>query len=402
MHPSSRVRGAKSRRLHGRRIVLGVSGSIAAVESVHLAHELIRHGAEVIPVMTQAAATIITPLALEFATGRPPVLHLSGAGEHVAWMDGPEKADLLLVAPATANTLAKIALGIDDTALTSFATVALGSGTPLVVAPAMHEVMNRNPAIEARLKELQAMGVHVVPPRIEEGKAKLATPEEIVDAVIHRLAEGPWAGKKVLVIGGSTAEPVDPIRVLTNRSTGRMAVELARAAFHEGADVTLWNAWGSVPLPAWARIRRFETVKQALALATRKNLAPFDAVFLPAALGDFAPRAAKHKIPTDGPAPTIALEPLPKVIKTVRAHAPKATLVMFKAESDGAKLLERARQRKEEYGADLVVANLDDAFGATATRVQLVDGKAKPTTVQGPKSELARAILAAAAKHLRG
>jgi phosphopantothenoylcysteine decarboxylase / phosphopantothenate---cysteine ligase len=400
MHPAARLKGLRSRHLAGRRIVLGVSGSIAAVESVRLAHELIRHGADVIPVMTPSAATLITPLALEYATGRAPIVHLSGRGEHVEWMDGPKRADLLLLAPATANTLAKVALGIDDTALTTFASVALGSGVPVVVAPAMHEVMERNAAVRKRLAELREMGVLVVPPRVEEGKAKLATPEDVAEAVIHRLAKGPWVGKRVLVVSGSTAEPVDPVRVLTNRSSGRMGVALATAAHRCGADVTLWNAWGLVPLPGFVHIERFQTVREAARMAEGGSVADFDAIFVPAALSDFAPKVVAQKLSSDAPPPPLRLEVLPKVIRALRRRAPKAVLVAFKAESDARRLLARAAQRRRDYGADLVVANTADAFGAERTQVWLV-GSGRPRRVRGTKADVAQRILDAAARSLR-
>jgi phosphopantothenoylcysteine decarboxylase / phosphopantothenate---cysteine ligase len=399
MHPSARLRGAKSGHLAGRRIVLGVSGSIAAVEAVRTANELIRHGATVLPVMTPAAASLVTPLAMEYATGHPPVVHLSGAGEHVAWMDGPERADLFLIAPATANTLSKIALGIDDTALTSIATVALGSGVPVVVAPAMHEVMGRHPILQRRLKDLASLGVTIVPPRLEEGKAKMATPEDLAEACIHRLAQGPWVGRRVLVVSGSTAEPVDPVRVLTNRSSGRMGVELAVAAHRAGADVTLWNAWGLVPLPNFVRVERFQTVRDALNLAQKRRIADFDAILVPAALGDFAPRPVRHKLSSDTTPPPLALERLPKVIRALRKRAPKAVVVAFKAESDARQLIARATERRSEYGAQLVVANTAEAFGAERAEVHLVD-EARPRRVRGAKAELAEAILEAAARHL--
>lgn len=401
MHPSARLRGAKSGHLKGRRIVLGVSGSIAAVESVRVAHELIRHGAEVIPVMTPSAATLITPLALEFATGRAPVVHLSGRGEHVEWMDGPRRADLLLLAPATANTIAKIALGIDDTALTSFASVALGAGVPIVLAPAMHAVMEKNTAVEKRLRELKEMGVHVVEPRREEEKAKLATPEDLAEACIHRLAKGPWTGKRVLIISGSTAEPVDPIRVLTNRSTGRMGTELATACYRRGARVSLWNAWGSVPLPTFADVRRFETVRDALRLCESEKLSDFDAIFVPAALSDFAPEPSKAKIHSDNGPATLKLKQLPKVLKTIRRRAPKAVLVAFKAESDPRILLKRAEERRREYGVDVMVANTARAFGAASAEAFVVTDRGRPRRLRGAKEVLAERILDAAAPRLR-
>lgn len=400
MHPAARLRAKRSRYLAGRRIVLGVAGSIAAVESVRVAHELIRHGAEVLPVMTPAATTVITPLALEYATGHAPVLHLSGAGEHVAWMDGPRRADLLLVAPATANTVTKMALGIDDTALTTFASVALGSGVPVVVAPAMHEVMGANPAVRRRLRDLEEYGVTIVPPRIEEERAKLATAEAIADACIHRLALGPWVGRRVLVVSGSSAEAIDPVRVLTNRSTGRMGIELATAAYRAGARVTLWNGWGLVPLPSFAQARRFESVRDLLRMCEAERLADFDAIFVPAALSDFAPRPVAQKLSSAPARMRLELERLPKALKTIRRRAPKAVLVGFKAETDARRLIARARERRREYGAQLMVANTHRAFGAARTDAWLVADGTRPQKISGPKPAVAQRILEAAARRL--
>jgi phosphopantothenoylcysteine decarboxylase / phosphopantothenate---cysteine ligase len=394
MHPSARLRSTKGRHLAGRRIVLAVSGSIAAVESVRLAHELIRHGAEVIPVMTKAATDMINPLALEYATGVPPILTLTGKGEHVALCGGGKgSADLLLVAPATANTIAKIALGIDDTALTSCATVALGAGVPIVIAPAMHEVMGHHPAVQQRLQELEMMGIPIVAPRIEEEKAKVASPETIVDVVIHRLASGPLQGKRVLVISGSTAEPLDPIRVVTNRSSGRMGVALATAAYRAGAKVDLWNAWGLVPMPPFAHVERFESVGQLLKMVDKRDLSKYDLILVPAALGDFAPKASKEKIPSDLGAVRLEMQAVPKVLPRIRKQAPNAFLVGFKAESDPKTLLARARQRMGEYRVDLMVANTKETFGSTDASVLVVAPRGTPRRLRGTKDEVAHGIL---------
>ncbi len=201
MHPIANIRGSASDHLAGRRIVLGISGSIAAVKCVELARELTRHGAEVHAVMSGAAQGIITADAMEFATGNPVITKLTGAVEHVALLgDVPERADLLLIAPATANTVGKMAWGIDDTVVTTFATVAFGTGVPVVVAPAMHDAMMRNKPVQRNIETLvNDLGVTWVEPKVEEKKAKLAEPDAIVDAVIHRLAceaNGPFAGTK--------------------------------------------------------------------------------------------------------------------------------------------------------------------------------------------------------------
>lgn len=394
MHPSQRLSGLKSKHLMGRRIVLAVTGSIAAVESVRIAHELIRHGAEVFPVMTRSATALVGPQALEYATGHPPVVELTGRGEHVALCGGGKgSADLLLVAPATANTIAKIALGIDDTAVTSCATVALGAKVPLVVAPAMHEVMGENEAVRDRLRDLRKLGVHIVEPRREEEKAKIAAPEAIADAVIHRLASGAWTGREVLIISGSSAEPLDPIRVLTNRSSGRMGVALATAAYRRGAHVELWNAWGLAPLPDFARVRRFESVGDLDGLVAKTDLSRFDVILVPAALGDFAPAASREKISSERGAFQVPLKPLPKILPKIRKKARDTVLVGFKAESDARRLLLRAKARLKETGADLFVANTTAAFSAEHAEAWLVGTSGRPKRVRGDKASVADAIL---------
>lgn len=402
MHPSAALRGTKGGHLDGRRIVLAVSGSIAAVESVKIAHELQRHGATVVPVMTQAATKILNPLALEYATGTPPILHLTGQGEHVKLLGTNGDADLLLVAPATANTIAKIALGIDDTAVTSCATVAIGSGRPVVVAPAMHEVMGHNPAVADRVRDLHRLGLIVVDPRVEEGKAKIADADTIVSNVIHALADGPLKGRNVLVVSGSTAEPLDPVRVLTNRSSGRMGVELATAAFRRGARVDLWNAWGLVPLPPFPKVTRFERVEDLERLVAKTDLSRYHLILVPAALSDFSPPARKDKVPSDAGAFTVELKPVAKVLPKIRKKAPRAVLVGFKAETDAKRLVDRARERLGSTGADLFVANTSEAFGAEKADVFLVRASGKARRVGGAKSSLAEAILDEAQKDLTG
>src|SRR5579871_4642841 len=261
VHPSRAIRGGKSQLLAGRRIVVGISGSIAAIEMPRVIRELIRHGAEVRAVMSPDAARIVTPETIAFATGNPPIVQLSGEVEHVTLMGpGEGRADLLLLAPATANTISKIAHGIDDTAVTSFATVALGGGVPVLVAPAMHAHMGQNPAIRENLDRLRSWGVEIIAPLAAEGEEKLATPEEISAAVLHRLARGPWAGRRVIVIGGAARESIDSVRSLTNESSGETAVQLAVQAYFRGAQVELWASPLEVAIPSFLPLKRWRSV----------------------------------------------------------------------------------------------------------------------------------------------
>src|SRR5436190_1726133 len=174
MHPAERLRGRKSMKLQGKTIVLGITGSIAAVETVKLAHELIRHGAEVHAVLTRSATEIVHPNALQFATGNPVVTAITGSMEYLTMCGRDGKANLLLIAPCTANTMGKIAQGIDDTTVTTYAANALGSGIPILLAPAAHESMMDNPAVAANIRRLRELGVEFVEAKREEDMAEKA------------------------------------------------------------------------------------------------------------------------------------------------------------------------------------------------------------------------------------
>ncbi len=228
--------------LSGKQIVVAVTGSIAAVEVVKLIHSLRRCGAEVQPVMSSAAMGIISPEALTYASGKQTITALSGSVEHVLFCGDGGSADLLLIAPCTANTIGKIACGIDDTPVTTFATTALGSGIPLIIVPAMHHSMYRHPAVVANLCRIRDWGVGVIDPRIEEGKAKIASNEEIVLHCERAVMGQPLRGKRVLITSGPCRERVDDVRVLTTRSSGQMGRSLALQAFRLGADVTVVHA----------------------------------------------------------------------------------------------------------------------------------------------------------------
>jgi phosphopantothenoylcysteine decarboxylase/phosphopantothenate--cysteine ligase len=183
-HPSKDIIGSKSNILKGRKIALCVTGSVAAIKCPEIARELMRQGAEVYVVMSSMAQKIIHPYLMEWATGNPVVTELTGKIEHVALAgEGVGKVDLVLVAPATANTISKIACGIDDTPATTVVSTALGSGIPVMVVPAMHESLYRHPVVTENIRKLQSLGIEFVGPRVEGGKARIAETKEIVEAV---------------------------------------------------------------------------------------------------------------------------------------------------------------------------------------------------------------------------
>jgi phosphopantothenoylcysteine decarboxylase/phosphopantothenate--cysteine ligase len=398
VHPSEAIRGRKSSLLGGRTIVFGISGSIAAVEVPKVARELLRHGARLEAVLSEDAAGIITPEAIRFATGNPPVTRLTGDVEHVRWFGpGPSQADLFLICPATANTLSKVAHGIDDTPVATCASLALGAGVPVAVAPAMHGGMSRNPFVAESLDRLRRAGVHVISPVEEEGESKLASPETIAAEVIHILARGPWRGRRVLVVGGSTSEPLDEVRSLTNEGSGQLAVDLAVQAYFRGAEVETWMGELKVPWPPFLRVERFRTVEELRerVRSAGASLARFDAIWVPAALSDFRPRPYEGKIPSDQPRVSLELERVDKVLPEIRARAPagQTLLIAFKLEARGDRLLEKAHASLCASGADAVVANDRRGMGGPRTEVVLVRPGQRPHHYQGTKDVVAGRLL---------
>jgi phosphopantothenoylcysteine decarboxylase/phosphopantothenate--cysteine ligase len=391
MHPSEALRSSKGNELDGRRIVLGITGSIAAVESFELVRELVRHGADVRVVMTPEAVKLVTPYAMEFASGHAAITELTGAAEHVDLLgDYPGRADLLLVAPCTANTLSKMALGIDDTAVTTMATVAIGSRIPVLVAPAMHLAMYEHPAVRENLARLGTMGVRFIGPVVEGKKARVSTITEIVDRVLSSFSPGDLTGRRVLVIGGSSEEPIDRVRVITNTGTGETAVAIAQAASKRGAAVELWAGRMSVPVPSGISTRVFRTVGDLLSIIDQVD---HDAVIVPASLSDYAPIEATSKIPSNEASLQLNLRPLPKVLPALRPRT--KVLVGFKAEADvtEAKLVLKARARLNEYGLDMIVANDLGNVGAGRTKAVLITSTGKKWKFTGSKAELADLIL---------
>jgi phosphopantothenoylcysteine decarboxylase/phosphopantothenate--cysteine ligase len=372
------------RRLEGKTIVLAVTGSIAAVETVRLAHELRRRGAVVQAVMSAAACGIVHPDALTYATGREAITRCTGMVEHVLYCGEGGCADLLLVAPCTANTIGKIAHGIDDTPVTTFATTALGRRMPVVVVPAMHESMYRHPGVVENLAKLESWGIDVVPPRIEEEKAKIAGTEEIALHVERALLGRPLAGKRVVVTSGACAEPVDDVRVLTTRSTGQMGRALALEAYRLGAAVTVVHA-GRVPCVENVHVETAGGMMEAVLEEVGKGA---DYYLSAAAVSDFAPERAAGKIPSGAPV-EIALRPLPKVLDAV-LRVFSGTVVAFKLGWD-----EEARAaRMLDAGAAMVVVNTPPAMGAAGGEFVLMK-KDSRRKVTGTKEEVAEAIWSA-------
>jgi phosphopantothenoylcysteine decarboxylase/phosphopantothenate--cysteine ligase len=371
--------------LDGVNVALGVSGSIAAVKTVELAHELRRQGAAVRAVTTPATEWIINPWALQYATDNPVVTEITGAVEHVELCGRDGWADVLLIAPATANTVGKMAAAIDDTPVTTTATTALGADLPVVVAPAMHEPMYDHPGVLDALDRLESWGVQFADPRIEEGKAKIATEDAIATAVARATTPDTLAGKRVLVTSGGTTESIDPIRTLSNRASGKTGRAVARACHARGAEVVVVHNGPDLP---WATVEHVESAAE-MTDAVLEHIDTADALVSAAAISDYTVDTAGEKIRSGQEGLTLDLTPTQKLIDTVRETAPDLSIVGFKAETadDEAAIVEEARSLQERAGLAFVVGNAATVMGETDTRAILVDGD-ETETVEGSKSEL--------------
>ncbi len=400
-HPTLDLKSTKSHSLDGKNIVLCVTGSIAAVETVKLARELVRHGAAVQGVMSGAARTIIHPWALEYATGKKAIVDITGDVEHVALCGRRKEAyDLLLIAPCTANTIGKIASGIDDTPVTTFATTAIGSKIPIIIVPAMHGSMFDHPIVQDNIRKLESIGISFIMPKVEEGAAKMPSVEEIVINVERTLSASPLKGKKVLVTSGPNFEPIDPIRVLTSRSTGRMGTELALEAYRRGADVAVVHR-SETGIRGIRDIFAdgFRDMKGAVLDELGKG---YDIYISAAAISDFTVDSSPEKLSSGEPV-TIKLKPVEKLLDRVRHDFPGLFIVAFKAESVGDDaLIDRAVRAMDRSMANLVVAN---KFGGVRdpryNEVYIVKGDGSIEHVSGEKSMVASRILDAVSEFFR-
>jgi phosphopantothenoylcysteine decarboxylase/phosphopantothenate--cysteine ligase len=355
--------------LEGVNVALGVTGSIAAVKTVELAHELRRRGASVRGVTSESARGIIHPWALEFATENPVVTEITGNVEHVSLCGREGWADVLLIAPATANTVGKVAAAVDDSPVTTTATTALGAGVPVVVAPAMHEPMYDHPGVLDAIERVESWGVEFVSPRIEEGKAKIATIESIALETARAATPNPLAGCRVVITSGPTIEEIDPVRVLTNRSSGKTGRAVARACYARGADVTLVHNGDDVP---YATVEQVESVADMLT-AVEEAVEKADALVSAAAVGDYTVEGSSEKI-RSGQNLSLEFEPTVKILDSVRDAHPDLSIVGFKTETsdeDGA-MVEAARETLSRVGLAFVVANDASVMGETETRALFV------------------------------
>lgn len=369
-HPSRDIVGSDGSELAGRRIVLCVSGSVAAYKAIELARLMMRRGADVRCVASAASARLLRPAYLKWATGNPVVTGLTGDMEHVELADYG-RSDMIVVYPATANTLGRMANGMDDGPVSSVLAVGFGARIPVLAAPAMHEAMYSNPAV-VRNVEFLKLKAEIVGPVVREGKARAAEPGEVLERVMDRLAPRVLRGRRALVVSGPTSEKIDPVRSVTSSSTGRTGALVASALLAAGASVSMVYGPGCEAPPRGARVLRVESASEMDAAVARELRKKCDVVVMAAAVSDYAPVFRRSKLRSGRPEVSVRMRRTPKIIDSVKKRRPGVFLVGFKAESgvSEAALVSRARKKIRESGADFVVAN--DVGRASGDRARAV------------------------------
>jgi phosphopantothenoylcysteine decarboxylase/phosphopantothenate--cysteine ligase len=392
--------------LSNKRIVLGVTGSIAAYKAVDLASKLTQAGAQVDVVLTNSAEKFITPLTFQSVTGRRAYTDsdLWGNEAHVLHVGLAHQADLFVIAPCTANTIAKLAHGQADTLLT---VTALASTSPLVIAPAMDGGMFDNAATQENLDTLRKRGAYIIEPvdgHLASGLTGIGRLPETPDLIGHiRLLlgrRGLLASKKVLVTAGGTQEPLDPVRVITNHSSGKQGYALAQAALDAGAQVKLITTPVSLTPPVGAEVLRVQTAKQMLD-AVLSELPDSDVLIMAAAVADFRPKnQSEQKIKKEGGVPQVELEATEDILKAVAGSRSKMkrlrVVAGFAAESQN--LLQNASNKLQSKKLDLIAANdisaTDAGFAVETNRITLlfVDGRKESLSLMN-KTEVAEVII---------
>jgi phosphopantothenoylcysteine decarboxylase/phosphopantothenate--cysteine ligase len=365
-HPSNEIVGTKGESLKGKTICVCVTGSVAAVNTPNLCRELMRLGADVYVVMSHAATQLIHPNLLHWATGNKVITELTGDIEHITLAgerpNNKGKADLILVAPATANTISKIASGIDDTPVTTVVTTAFGSKTPIIIVPAMHESMYNHPILNENIEKLKKFGVKFVLPRVIESKAKIAETQEIVNFIVNILNPNKdCKGLNFIVTTGPGREYIDRVRFISNPSSGKMGMEIAAEIISRGGNVALVNGQSTASVPIGVEEKTVESAQDYINVVSQLiQERKYTFLISAAAIADFTPsKKFDEKISSSMKILSLELTATPKLIEIARKLDPSLFIVAFKAESDltPEKLVDKAYHRLQDSNANLIVAN---------------------------------------------
>jgi phosphopantothenoylcysteine decarboxylase/phosphopantothenate--cysteine ligase len=391
--------------LSNKRILLGVTGGIAAYKSAELLRELQRQGADVQVIMTESACRFVTPVTMQALSGKPVFTDMwdSRTPNGMPHIELSRDRDIIVVAPATAGFIAKLVHGAADDLLS---TLCLARECPLMVAPAMNRQMWENPATQRNIEQLHRDGLVVLGPDSgdqacgETGMGRMLEPADLVRSIGAWFQPKLLAGTHVLITAGPTFEPIDPVRGITNRSSGKMGYAVARAALEAGAQVTLISGPVSLEAPASTHLVRVETARQMLD-AVNAHVVRCDIFVGVAAVADYHVSNNKpQKIKKDGAIPTLELVPNPDIIEEVARRPNPPFCVGFAAESENLEQNAEAKRRRKKL--PLLAANLAQAaIGADESELVLFDDDGVHRMVRASKIELARALIRHIAKLYR-
>ena len=394
--------------LQGKKIVICITGSVAAIETPKLVRELRRKGAIAYCVMSKNSKNIINPKVLEWASGNEVITELTGKVEHVMLCGEHEKkADFVLIAPSTANTIGKIAAGIDDTPVTTVITTALGSSIPIIIVPAMHISMYNNKIVIDNITKLKRYGICFINPRIDENKAKFPDPGLIVDFLNDFFVKKDLVGRKIVVTAGATIEEIDPARIITNKSSGKMGIAIATRAAKRGAEIKLIS--GNTIVKPRMNIDETKALSSLeMSRAIKSNLdSDVDVVIHCAAVSDFKIKKSDSKIRSNNEL-NLELMPTTKILDNIKKWNPGVFLVGFKAEYNlkEKELINSAYQKLRQSNSDLVVANdvgkKGIGFFSDKNEVYVVDKKKNVRHIpKADKLKIADQIIDEVAKRLR-
>jgi phosphopantothenoylcysteine decarboxylase/phosphopantothenate--cysteine ligase len=358
-HPSLDIVNSSGVELSGKKIVLCVAGSVAAYKAIELARLLMRHGANVTCVTSSAVTKLVQPDYFKWATGNEVITKLTGELEHIRLADY-NQADLIVVYPATANTLGKLANGIDDTPVSTVLTVGFGSKIPILMCLAMHASMYDNIAVKKNIEFLKNK-IDFQKPQMIEGKAKAPEPEDVLDHILKKYGlSSILKDKKILMTAGPTIEYIDPVRVITNQSSGKTGVLLASELISAGSKVTLVYGPGIENPPKGSKVIRVLTSKEMFDVVKQEMKKKFDVVIMAAATADYTPEnPSKKKIKSGQERIKISLKKVPKIIDQIKKYQKNVILVGFKAEVNLSKkdLIRVAKQKLQDSKADMIIAN---------------------------------------------
>ncbi len=373
--------------LSGKKVIIASSASISIYRIPDLMRDIKREGATTVSAMSNSAVSMIGKTIMEWATGNPVVTEITGNIEHISMFD---KDTILLVAPASYNTIGKMARGISDSIPSLFFSYALGHGNKIVVVPAMHRDMMENPVNKENIGILKKLGVLVVDPEFDETKAKIADNDRIIDYLCRAVYGDELTGKKVLIVAGRSELPIDPVRVITNRSSGYTGYWMVRNAFRLGASVITYVGNSQYSIPSYVTYMEKYNLREIIVeINTYITIEKYDYILMPMALMDFDTKENKIKLDS-GKDQNILLTPRPKVRDRIRDMAPGALLVLFNLDSE--KSFDSKKFEKSE--PDMIVLNSFNKlpFGETNNDYTIVAGDRREELKNMNKADLSLEI----------